>query len=380
MQTYLPEFLHDGETFLSKGSCITIDKNKTVEILIDNIPPEVIEVKGIICPAFVNAHCHLELSYLKRCIPQHTGFVGFAQGLNKVRHNFSPEKIHASIADAITESKQNGIQAIGDICNSTDSLKPKINSDLQYHNFIELFGIRKDKVEEAAQRVLDVYQAFASKLPTTIVPHATYSLNEKLWLLMQSHWGTPCSIHNQESMAEDNYIRKKEGPFVDWFSSFAPDDLIAAQNISPLQYALQQLGKREHLLLVHNTFTVANDILTAQKNINKRYWITCPSANLYIENTMPDNYELLQRHLEKICIGTDSLASNDSLDIWKEIMILHQQKNIPLEKLLNWATFNGAEALCMPEIGRLAPGSESKVIWIQNTGGVNSKEAVISYL
>ena len=44
------------------------------------------------------------------------------------------------------------------------------------------------------------------------------------------------------------------------------------------------------------------------------YWGFCPKANLYINNTLPD-FSIFQSYREKICVGTDSLASNNKLSL-----------------------------------------------------------------
>ncbi|HQV66448.1 MAG TPA: amidohydrolase family protein, partial [Saprospiraceae bacterium] len=75
------------------------------------------------------------------------------------------------------------------------------------------------------------------------------------------------------------------------------------------------------------------------------FWATCPNANLYIENKLPD-YQIFRDADAKVTIGTDSLTSNWQLSIWEEIKTIRKyQSYIPLEELLTWATINGAEAL-----------------------------------
>jgi cytosine/adenosine deaminase-related metal-dependent hydrolase len=93
------------------------------------------EFKGIISPGFVNAHCHLELSHLKGRIPENTGLVEFVQ---QVMNNRSKGNEHQLEAMEQVESKMyhSGIVAVGDICNSSDSIAVKKSSKILWHNFI----------------------------------------------------------------------------------------------------------------------------------------------------------------------------------------------------------------------------------------------------
>ena len=108
---------------------------------------------------------------------------------------------------------------------------------------------------------------------------------------------------------------------------------------------LERLPKDVPLLLVHNTFTTAEDIQKAEREHHQLYWCFCPKANLYIENRLP-NLDLFLEANVRCTLGTDSLASNDALSIWEEIQcIQNHYPSISLEKLVEWATINGARFL-----------------------------------
>lgn len=96
---------------------------------------------------------------------------------------------------------------------------------------------------------------------------------------------------------------------------------------------------------MHNTFTSEEEMKNISNEFSKVYWCTCPRANLYIENRLPD-YKRWMSVNDRICIGTDSVASNDVLSIFEEMKTI-QQKNsfISTEQLIQWATINGAKFL-----------------------------------
>ena len=92
----------------------------------------------------------------------------------------------------------------------------------------------------------------------------------------------------------------------------------------------------------------------------------CPNANLYIENRLP-NINLLLKSGANICIGTDSLASNHQLSVMAELETIHQYyPEIAWEKLLGWATYNGASALQMQQsIGSFEAGKRPGIVQIK---------------
>ena len=121
-----------------EGEVIAIFENRT------NISSEKLEIfEGILCPGFVNAHCHLELSHLLGVVEKGKGFLDFV-GAVQQRNEYSNEKILEAIENAEKQMIKNGIVAVGDICNTTDTLFQKQKDNLKYYNFIEVFGVKND--------------------------------------------------------------------------------------------------------------------------------------------------------------------------------------------------------------------------------------------
>jgi len=113
---------------------------------------------------------------------------------------------------------------------------------------------------------------------------------------------------------------------------------------------LKELGRKK-TLMVHNTFSKKEDM-------TDNYYCTCPKANLYIENSLPD-YSIF--NIEKLCVGTDSLASNDSLSILEELLIIKENSDFDLNTLLKIACKNGAEALGFENLGTFDKGKKPGV-------------------
>src|SRR5258706_14283363 len=135
---------------------------------------------GILCPGFINAHCHLELSYMKGRFPEHTGLVNFLLGVMKTR-NDEVDGVNETMISAEREMEEAGIVGVGDISNRTTSFSIKKQSKLRYHTFVESNGVNPVDAANAFQRAKKVFdEACASGFSASITPHASYSLSDEL--------------------------------------------------------------------------------------------------------------------------------------------------------------------------------------------------------
>jgi cytosine/adenosine deaminase-related metal-dependent hydrolase len=327
---------------------------------------------GILCPGFVNTHCHLELSHMKDVIPEKTGLTGFIKHFIAARKTFSHEQINNGIAAAEKEMVENGIVAVGDICNVADTFKQKAKKNLKYYSFIEGFDFFPENTEVELNRVDNVIKELIridALADYSAVPHAPYSVSEKYFQTFSKILSDKIiSIHNQESADENLMFREKSGKIIEFFISLGMNfSNWKASGKNSLESYLTFLPKANNLLLVHNTFTNSDDIKFAEAYSNNIYWATCPNANLYIENKLPD-YNIFIAAGAKMAIGTDSLASNYSLSILDELKTISSYfPELKLEMLLQWATLNGAKALnFQDELGSFEVGKNPGVLLIEN--------------
>ncbi|MGE0635461.1 MAG: amidohydrolase family protein [Bacteroidia bacterium] len=328
--------------------------------------------QGILCPGFVNTHCHLELSHMKGVIPEKTGLAGFIKNFIVARKTFSPEQIQKGIEAAENEMLDNGIVAVGDICNVSDTFTQKAKHNLKYYNFIEGFDFFPENTEAEIKRmnsVIEELMQLDSHANYSPVPHAPYSVSAKYFqIFSKTSPDKILSIHNQESLEENLMFREKRGKIIELFSSLGmnfSDWKSSGKN--SLESYLGFLPTVNNLLLVHNTFTDSEDIKFAEGHSNNIYWVTCPNANLYIENKLSD-YNLFIDAGAKMTIGTDSLASNHSLSILDEMKTISSHfPELRLGMLLQWATLNGAKALGFQnEFGSFEKSKRPGVLLIEN--------------
>jgi len=328
--------------------------------------------QGIIVPGFVNTHCHLELSHLYGKIPKGTGLVSFVKAVISQRASEQEEVLIAMNANDKLMF-ENGIVAVGDISNNYLSKSVKQNSQIYYHTFVELLGFDPTKAEIVFNKALELKSGF-SPLPASIVPHAPYSVSEKLFGLLREYsedHENLCSMHNQESLAETDFFMNKSGEFLDFYKMLNLDlNFFNARYQSSIQSILPLFSAKQKTLLVHNTYTSPEDIATVQASGMEINWCFCPNANLYIEGRLPDIETFIDNNI-KITIGTDSLASNDKLCILSELKVLKEYfPELPFSQTICWATLNGAEFLGINKrLGSIEKGKTPGLNLIENVNG-----------
>ncbi|MBL0181201.1 MAG: amidohydrolase family protein [Chitinophagaceae bacterium] len=367
------EDIYTGHELLQQHVVITNTKGTIIDIVTENEAGDDVEkLKGLLSPGFINCHCHLELSHMKGHIPKYSGLVDFVLKVVNERH-FEEQEILSAVEAAETEMLQNGIVAVGDICNNPLTIPQKIKGRIRYHNFIEASGFPPAVAELRFKRAVDLYNAYSNTLPAnSIVPHAPYSVSPEMFKMIDEFPGSKLlTIHNQEVAAENELFEKGAGDFLRLYETMGIDiSFFKPSGKSSLQTFLPYFKKVQSLILVHNVCTAEKDIafikLQTTNSKPQTVFCLCPNANLYISNLLPD-VEMLMQNDVNIVLGTDSLASNDQLSILEEMKTL--QKNFPgieLATLLKWATINGAQALQMDEtLGSFEKGKQPGIVLIE---------------
>ena len=355
-------FIEDDGTIIHLTDIAPISNDFEVEVY-----------EGIVCPGFINTHCHLELSHMKEVMPEGTGLPEFVSQIPTRRNECILDPV-ASVKAGNQEMIDAGIVAVGDISNTTDTLELKKSSAIKYHSFVEIFGLDKSQGHRLLADGMKVVEDYrAAELSASLVPHAPYSLSPTLLEGIYSKSKDQIlTIHHQETSSENEMFIDSKGDLADLFGGKGLD--ISSQmgfGTNSSQYSLlQYLPKDQKVLLVHNTCSEASDINQVEAHFTNAYWCTCPKANWYIERALP-NYDLWREKNLKITVGTDSLASNDTLSILEELKLIQKNfSHISTEELLVWACKNGADVFGYDDLGSFSTGNKPGVILIENVEGV----------
>lgn len=339
---------------------------------------------GIICPGFVNSHCHIELSHLKGHFTQDSGMAGFIRQINKLRLSVSQEERAFAIKKEMDSLYNSGVDAMADISNCDESFPFKAESKMYTRTYLEVFGTETADAASITSGVLELSET-ASKygIDAAPTPHSCYTMSSAL---MESslHHGLKSgfiSYHNQESWEEEELLKSGTGPLADEYNrrglSTPPitGEPALLYFLDRLKAAAQkEVIDQEKILLVHNTFTNQQSINAALETVKNVYWAICPNSNIFIHRSLPP-LELFRKNSLKITLGTDSLSSNTSLSITDEILTLHKYfPQIELNEILLWACYNGAEAIGKEgSIGSFEVGKRPGVVLLDNIDWNNHK-------
>ena len=358
-----------GTELLDDQLVLITQKDGTIEALvgIEDAGDDIQNFEGIISPGLINAHCHLELSHMKGMIPAKTGLQEFVKqivGLRKVEDAL----IQEAILSAENEMVENGIVAVGDICNTLDTLNAKAKHRLAYYSFVELYDLDPTRAQDKINAGIILQNTFEQNcIRASLVPHAPYSCTFALLKLLATHFGShTISMHNQETAAENEFFENKTGDFISMYErTKVVLDYFHATGKTSLQSVLPKINTANHCILVHNSFTSVADIQTVQQQMPNTSWCLCPNANQYIESAMPP-IDLLRAQKANIVVGTDSYASNWTLNILDELKTIQKHNpTIELAEMLSWATLNGARALQMDKhLGSFEKGKKPGLVLI----------------
>lgn len=321
--------------------------------------------QGVLLPGLVNAHCHLELSALRGQVPGGGGLIAWAGALMRARAALTPADAQRAAHEAATAAVRMGTVAVGDVGNSLAAVRAIEDAGLRGMVFHELVGSREAQPGGAladAARELDALTTdglWPAGLGYALAPHAPYSVGPELLRQIFSsaaRAGQPTSIHVAEDPDELALLRDGGGrwPAVLDAMGVAPGSRVP--RLAPVAY-LESVGAfttSSPPLLVHMVHADAADRRRARDA--GAPVVLCPRSNLHIGGQLPDVPALMADGVA-LALGTDSLASTDTLSLWAEMATLTAWfPAVPPARWLDAATRGGAEALQLPAYGGLGPG------------------------
>lgn len=351
----------DG-TIISVGSCA---EGETVE-------------PGALVPGFINAHCHVELSHLHKKFRKGTGMAGFIDQINELRDWAGREAKAQLVQEWMDKMWADGVSAMADISNDDSSFDVKSGHKMYTRTFLEVFGSEPHMCEGVMAEVTELGRvADKAGIDAAPTPHSCYTMSPQL-LSASAAAGLAkgyLSYHSQESQEEEDLLRSGSGAmYENRRRSGMSTPPVTGE--SSLKYFLDRLADAkpapydEHILLVHNVCLAQDDIDAAKKVMNNVYWAVCPLSNIFIHNALPP-IPLMRRNGLAITLGTDSLSSNDDLDMVKEMYCLHANfPEVPMSEILTWASMNGAAFLSKEDtLGSLSAGKKPGVVRISEIDG-----------
>ncbi len=351
---------------LRRNIIVSVDDNRQIVAIeevssIDNMA-HVEFYPGILIPGMVNAHCHLELSYLRGAIEEHSGFAGFARAIGAVRNNFTKEeRLHAaSVADR--EMWEQGIEAVIDIANDELVMPIKERSNINYLTLFEVFGL--------TTQTIDNHSVMASRWENSdLTPHSTYSLQDNIFRCAAEANNSTVTVHMLES-ADEVELYHKGGSLWAWYERMGWECDFLHYG-SPAERIIRSINATKRTLLVHGCMASKADIEALDNHFTTPVtWALCPESNRYISDSKPP-IDLLRSMGSQVAIGTDSLASARHLSMVGNMRLLG---DVPLAEMLTWATQNGARAMGLEaKLGTIEVGKRPGLVILEGADLHNLK-------
>lgn len=332
-------------------------------------------ISGALVPGFVNAHCHVELSHLHGKFRKGTGMAGFIDQINELRDWAGRETKIELTRRWMDKMWNDGVSAMADISNDDSSFEVKKSHPLYTRTFLEVFGSEPEMCEGVMSDVMKLNEtASACGIDAAPTPHSCYTMSPQL-LSASAAAGLKSgflSYHSQESQEEEDLLMTGTGAmYENRKRSGMSTPPVTGE--SSLKYFLDRLAAAcpapydQNILLVHNVCLKQDDIDALKKVMKNPYFAICPLSNIFIHNALPP-VELMRKNGLAIAVGTDSLSSNDDLDMVKELACLHEAfPEVPMSEMLEWACLNGARFLGKEdELGSFAPGKRPGIVLVKD--------------
>ena len=328
-----------------------------------------------IVPGFVKSHCHVELSHLHGKFVKGTGMAGFIDQINALRDWAGNDVKTKLVQQWMDKMWKDGVSAMADISNDESSFPVKKTHAMYTRTFLEVFGSEPEMCDGVMKDVAQLQRiADEAGIDAAPTPHSCYTMSPQL-LSASADAGMErgfISYHSQESQEEEDLVRSGSGAmYENRKRSGMSTPPVTGE--SSLKYFIDRLAAvrkapyDERILLVHNVCLSQGDIDAALKVMKNVYWAICPLSNIFIHNALPPVGLMRENGLD-ITLGTDSLSSNDDLDMVKEIICLHENfPEVPMNEIFTWACLNGARFLMKDsELGSLSVGKRPGIVVVRN--------------
>lgn len=336
-----------------------------------------------VLPALVNAHTHLELSYMHGMIPPAGSFGEWMTALVALRRGSpGPEAapIVAAVRDAIVQARDSGSGLVGDISNTLVTVALLREAGMPARVFHEVLGFNLPDDAAVVRTGCDRLAALGAGdvVRTNITPHAPYSVSAPMFReierVLAGSGDAVTSVHLGESPEEIVFLRTGGGGIrtaLETIGAWNPS--WQAPGCGPVEY-MDRFGLLTPRMLAVHGVQFDDDDLTRLRRAGATL-VTCPRSNRWTGVGDPDVNRFYGSGV-RVAVGTDSLASVEDLNLFGELARMRTlAPQVPPGRLLESATRIGAEALGFgADFGTIEHGKRASLIAVRLPGDVPDVE------
>jgi len=325
--------------------------------------------EAVIVPPLVNAHTHLELTAFPGWVEEFGeisssgSFVEWIKQVVRIKKRVPESRFAESLEEGLNCSLRVGTGAIGDIL-SRPSLRDAYRSvPILGRVFFEILGVDPKHASLSVDQLAGLLgEGALGRISLGASPHAPYSLNEKLLsevFRLARKFGYPLAIHLAETEEEVRFLIESSGPLAeDLYPSAGLEGLLPPpRKKGPVPYIASIGGLGPNTLAIHGVHVAGDEIVQLARTGTTV--VLCPRSNARLGVGKAPVRGYLDAGVP-LALGTDSLASSDSLSVWDEIAFARTwfDEQVAPDRLLEMGTRGGAKALGLEgELGELLPGT-----------------------
>jgi cytosine/adenosine deaminase-related metal-dependent hydrolase len=357
-----------------------VDVGEFAEIKTHNADEVVDLGEQALLPGLINAHCHLDYTCLRAKIPPQKSFTDWIRSINAEKAKLAPKDYVASINEGLAEAKRFGTTAIANLT-AFPELISQVQPPIRTWWFAELIDIRAPK--RTNELIDSAIEALKQTPRWGLAPHALFTASKDLFrrceeIAQREH--ILLTTHLAESREEMEMFRAASGPLYEFIKSIgrAMDD---CGNETPLGLFVGAPGGRAlpHWIVAHLNELSERDFDLLERSNSKFHVVHCPRSHNYFGHS-PFAFDRLRLFGFNICLGTDSLASNESLSLFAEMRAF--QKNfsrVSPEEIFRMVTVNPARALRQENaLGQIRTGFGADLIAVPCSGSTDIFEQIIA--
>jgi aminodeoxyfutalosine deaminase len=332
-------------------------------------------------PGLINAHCHLDYTCLRGKIQRQKSFTDWIRAINAEKAKLSPEDYVASINEGFAEVNRFGTTTIANLT-AFPELVSHIQPPIRTWWFAELIDVRDPS------RANEIVDLAVEKLKATehwgLAPHAPFTASANLYRRCEENARSEdvlLTTHLAESREEMSMFRDASGPLYEFLKEIGRD-MGDCGGETPLEQFVGRLGDASlpNWIVAHlNEFAQSDfDLL---KGWTTRFSIVhCPRSHEYFGHS-PFQFERLRELGFNICLGTDSLASNDDLSLFAEMRAFQKEcPDVSSEEILKMVTVYGARALRQDNaLGKVRSGFVADLVALPCSTSTSVVDEVLAF-
>jgi aminodeoxyfutalosine deaminase len=369
-------FTVDGSRFREIGAAREILRNHT---------DSVVDLgQAVVMPGLINAHCHLDYSMMRGAILSARSFSQWVGRINALKRSLTDNDYLRATQLGLQELRRNGVTAVLDIVATPQNLPLLPPPPIRTWSFLELIDVRpRPWIDEIAFGSWLFFSEHGGQLGGFgLSPHAPYTASAKMYEIVlecSRMLNLPITTHVAESREEYDMFAEGRGQLYDFLRKLGRP-MTDCGSTSPLRHLIENGLINQDCIVAHLNELDDRDLeLLGGPKWRNLQIVHCPKSHRFLHHRRFPLEALMERGLN-ICLGTDSLASNDSLDLFSEMRTAKKvYPTLSARDLLEMVTIRPARALKLERsLGRIAPGYFADAIAIPFSGAIEDVyEAIV---